>query len=131
MSNKRFYKDHNIDGWPIIDSRYGERYGSFDKDDLIDLLNDLSEKQNVKNSDLYKDACKTIGMLEDEIARLNAKKLTRFNDDECWIFNPDECSHPNSLVCPVVMSADDFRSLLKQANHWQCEGCEDCNHGPS
>lgn len=51
------------------------------------------------------------------------------NNEECWIFNPDECSHPQSLVCPVVMSADDFRELIKQAGHWWANGCEECNHG--
>lgn len=193
MSDKRFYKDHGIDGWPIIDGKTGRIYNSLNKNELINLLNDLAEKSDratpvengtnrygldvgyfrnainrelnrslsdykpdelarvlarlsrtadpivlsepefnggnncIKHSKLYKEACHLIGKLEDEVLQLRSKKLKRFNDDECWIFNPEECSHPKSLVCPVVMSADDFRTLLKQAGHWQVDGCNDCN----
>lgn len=41
---KRFAKDHNIDGWPILDQFTGRRYGDYNKNDLIELLNDLAEK---------------------------------------------------------------------------------------
>jgi hypothetical protein len=45
---------------------------------------------------------------------LELKKLTfRFyNDEEYWIFQDDGEDYADSLVCPVVMSADQFRRLL-------------------
>lgn len=44
MSDKRFYKDHNFDGWPIVDAKTGRIYNSLEKDELVNLLNELSEK---------------------------------------------------------------------------------------
>lgn len=46
MSDKRFYKDHGIDGWPIIDGKTGRIYNSLNKNELINLLNDLAEKSD-------------------------------------------------------------------------------------
>lgn len=41
---RRFAKDHNQDGWPIIDNKTGKRYGKGDKDELIQRLNDMSDR---------------------------------------------------------------------------------------
>ena len=44
MEIERFYLDHSVDGWPIVDRLTLTTYSRFDKEDLINLLNDLAEK---------------------------------------------------------------------------------------
>lgn len=44
MEIERFYQDHSVDGWPIVDRLTLTTYSRFDKEDLINLLNDLAEK---------------------------------------------------------------------------------------
>ena len=50
--------------------------------------------------------------LDDEVKRLRDIKLVRFHNDDCWLWQGDGYDYPDSLVCPVVMSADTLRGLL-------------------
>jgi len=45
-------------------------------------------------------------------AKLKTIKLVNFNGDECWLWQGDFYDNPNSLTCPVVMSAEMLRELL-------------------
>jgi len=51
-------------------------------------------------------------VLNAEIDELREIKFQRFHDDECWIFSDDGEDYPESLACPVVMSAEKLRELL-------------------
>jgi len=51
-------------------------------------------------------------VLNAEIHELREIKFRRFHDDECWIFSDDGEDYPESLACPVVMSAEKLRELL-------------------
>ena len=51
-------------------------------------------------------------VLKAEIDELREIKFQRFHDDECWIFSDDGEDYPESLACPVVMSAEKLRELL-------------------
>jgi hypothetical protein len=50
--------------------------------------------------------------LEAENKRLRDIKLVRFNGEDCWLWQGDGFDYPDSLSCPVVMSADTLRALL-------------------
>lgn len=52
--------------------------------------------------------------LQTEVLRLKDIKLVHFNNDECWLWEGDGYDFPESLVCPVVMSADTLRALLNK-----------------
>ncbi len=52
------------------------------------------------------DFIKQIICLKAEVAELKNKKFVRFNNEECWIYQGDGDDHLESLVCPVVISAD-------------------------
>lgn len=55
-----------------------------------------------------------LSTLQKRITELEQQKLTRFLDTECWIYMGDGSDYPESLVCPVVMSAQQFRDLLRE-----------------
>lgn len=48
-----------------------------------------------------------------QIAELRDKTFARFNEEECWIFQDDGEDYPDSLVCPVVISAEQLRDFLE------------------
>lgn len=52
--------------------------------------------------------------LDTEVKQLRDKKLIRFNNEDCWLWQGDGFDYPESLVCPVVMSADTLRTLLSK-----------------
>lgn len=52
--------------------------------------------------------------LDTEVKKLRDIKLVRFNKDDCWLWQGDGFDYPESLVCPVVMSADTLRDLLSK-----------------
>jgi hypothetical protein len=49
----------------------------------------------------------------EKMKEAKAKVFECFNNDECWIFQDDGEDYPESLFCPVVMSADQFRAFMK------------------
>lgn len=51
--------------------------------------------------------------LEEENRELRRTRLKNFNKEEYWIFMDDGEDYPESLVCPVTMSASKLRELLK------------------
>lgn len=55
-----------------------------------------------------------------EIARLKCKKFAYFADQDCWIYQGDDDDQLESLVCPVVISAQDLLKL--KANQLTTEG---------
>lgn len=40
------------------------------------------------------------------------KKFAGFSNEECWIYQGDGEDHLESLVCPVVISANDLMAIL-------------------
>lgn len=54
-----------------------------------------------------------IKSLEAEVAELRAIKFRRFSNGDCWIYQGDGEDHLESLVCPVVMSAQQVMEFEK------------------
>lgn len=55
-----------------------------------------------------------IASLRHQIRVLEDIKLQRFHNEDCWIYQGDVNDHPESLTCPVVISAEKFRELLSK-----------------
>ena len=73
-------------------------------------------------------------VLNAEIHELREIKFRRFHDDECWIFSDDGEDYPESLACPVVMSAEKLRELLSyrvRIAELESEQSEPPNRSPS
>jgi hypothetical protein len=47
--------------------------------------------------------------------KLKPNEFARFREDECWIYQGDGTDYPESLVCPVVMTAQQLRELLAKS----------------
>lgn len=52
--------------------------------------------------------------IEQELTDLRHARLRRFNDDECWIYQPGDDNYLGGLVCPVVISAQNFRAAVEE-----------------
>lgn len=48
---------------------------------------------------------------EKEVQALNKTTFIKFNEDECWIYQDDGENYLDTLICPVVMSAEQCRRL--------------------
>ena len=59
-----------------------------------------------------KDSFRREKLLQDRITELQRTTFARFNEEEYWIFQDDGEDYPESLVCPVVISADKLREFL-------------------
>jgi hypothetical protein len=46
-----------------------------------------------------------------EITELKAERFHRFNEEDCWIYLDGEDNHLESLVCPVVITAEKLIAL--------------------
>ena len=78
---------------------YGKRIAELEKElDIQTLKKECSFKREKQ--------------LEDENREFRRKVFRTYNDEEYWIFQDDGEDYAESLVCPVVMSADQFRRLL-------------------
>jgi len=57
-----------------------------------------------------------IKSLEAEVAKLRSIKFKRFSNQDYWIYQGDGSDHLESLVCPVVMSAQQVAEFEKAQN---------------
>lgn len=55
---------------------------------------------------------KIIHQQQEEIYELKQKKYARFANEECWIYQGNNSDHLESLVCPVVISAEKLIELI-------------------
>ena len=97
----------------------GVDYSAINSDDMIiqtteaalkeikRLTTELS-KETVRKEAAYANEQR----LENDNLELRRRIFARFNEDECWIFQDDGHDYPESLVCPVVMSAGKLRELM-------------------
>lgn len=76
-----------------------------------ELLHQL-KMETVRKEAAFEEA-ERLGKATSELKR---KVFCHFNDDECWIFQDDGHDYPESLSCPVVMSAEKLRELMKARN---------------
>lgn len=50
-----------------------------------------------------------------ENARLKRRNFVKFREDECWVWHGDGSDNLESLVCPVVISAEDLKDIIEVA----------------
>ncbi|PHS64374.1 MAG: hypothetical protein COB09_08345 [Thalassobium sp.] len=98
----------------------GVDYSAINSDDMIiqtaeaalkeikRLTTELS-KETVRKEAAYANEQR----LDNDNLELRRRIFARFNEDECWIFQDDGHDYPESLVCPVVMSAGKLRELVE------------------
>jgi hypothetical protein len=109
---------------PKIKSQVKQWRGKISTDvqnQIFEVINELVAAQD-KIAELEKDrdvevlkkehAFKRERYLIDENLELRQKTFRFYNDEEYWIFQDDGEDYADSLVCPVVMSAEQFRRLL-------------------
>jgi hypothetical protein len=104
-----------IDQWIIIDTYNVLLMRSLaDIKELVELrkANAEFEKDRDRESLKKEHAFKRERYLIAENLELKQKTFRFYNDEEYWIFQDDGEDYADSLVCPVVMSADQFRRLL-------------------
>jgi hypothetical protein len=70
----------------------------------------LRERDNLKERAEYAEKF-GLAVADDLRSKL---ALVRTKRDDVWLWQGDEYDHPESLCCPVVMTADQFRSLLRE-----------------
>lgn len=46
------------------------------------------------------------------VDEMRETQFRRFNNEECWIYQGDGEDYPESLICPVVISAEQLRTFL-------------------
>ena len=78
------------------------------------LLGEIAELEKERDKQKLKKehAFKRERYLIAENLELKQKTFAYYNDEEYWIFQDDGEDYAESLVCPVVMSATQFRRLL-------------------
>lgn len=81
--------------------------GDYNKDILVEAYRCI-EKLTIALEASYK----TEERLESDLRELRRKQFRRFDDDEYWIFMDDGEDYPESLICPVVISAQQFRDFM-------------------
>lgn len=74
---------------------------------LIVKLKKELDKERVRKEASYKQE----KILQREVDELRKQRFRYYNDEEYIIFMDDGEDYPESMVCPVVMSADQFREL--------------------
>ena len=74
---------------------------------LCDELHKQLAREQKSVNELGEDNIK----LRDEISELKSIKFARFANEECWIYQGDGEDHLESLVCPVVISAEKLIEL--------------------
>lgn len=70
------------------------------------------EKETVRKESAFEQT----RMLEEKNRELRQRVFAWFNQYECWIFQDDGHDYPESLVCPVVMSAEKLREFMSIRN---------------
>lgn len=63
-------------------------------------------ERELKNSEVRIDAWKK------EIDEMRETQFRRFNNEECWIYQGNGEDYPESLICPVVISAEQLLTFL-------------------
>lgn len=97
--------DHQTDeDWPAVRVRDVKALC-----DEVERLNKDLRKEAVRKEAAYRRE----EILEQDMREMKRDIFRSFADEECWIFADDGEDYPDSLVCPVVMSADKLRELLQ------------------
>lgn len=100
---------------------YKTKYGSITKDGHTmfteDIAKDLNRKSHLEC--VVAELGQIIRYKDTEIAELRGQKFKRFNDQEYWIYQGDGEDYPESLVCPVVMSAEQLREMLAKIENFE------------
>lgn len=63
-------------------------------------------ESDLKSAEIRVDAWK------EEVDEMRETQFRRFNNEECWIYQGDGEDYPESLICPVVISAEQLRIFL-------------------
>lgn len=71
------------------------------------------EKELEKEVIRKKESYRAEERLEEENRELRRRVFRSYDGEEYWIFSDDGEDFVHSLVCPVVMSADKLRELVK------------------
>lgn len=74
---------------------------------IVQLKKEL-DKERVRKEASYKQE----RILQREVDKLRKQRFRYYDDEEYIIFMDDGEDYPESMVCPVVMSADQFRELF-------------------
>lgn len=72
------------------------------------------EKQLEETRQKLTDSLKWESKQQKEIEELRHTRFKKFNNEECWVYQVGEDNITHSLVCPVVISAEDIRTIEKQ-----------------
>lgn len=76
------------------------------KEMLANMQKEL-DKERVRKEASYRHEA----ILQEQVDDLRKQRFRNYNDEEYIIFMDDGEDYPESMVCPVVMSADQFREL--------------------
>jgi len=76
-----------------------------------DGMNDKDELDLMMLRKLNKELVADYYKLHLKLAELELEKFKRFNEEECWIYQEDGDNHLESLVCPVVISAQTLMDI--------------------
>lgn len=59
-----------------------------------------------------KNAENRVDTWKEQVNEMRETQFRRFNNEECWIYQGDGEDYPESLICPVVISAEQLRVFL-------------------
>ena len=81
---------------------------------VVDMANRIAELEKELSNQIMKKehAFKREQYLIDENLELRRVTFREYNEEEFWIFQDDGEDYSESIVCPVVMSAKQFRRLM-------------------
>lgn len=115
------YYVNDVCDWELIDARKGNALiyqdisiSNFESMRSLSDIRELVElRKEVERLTLrLAESFKRESYLMAEITELRHQKFKRFNDEEYWIYQEGEDNYAESLVCPVTMSADQFRRFI-------------------
>ncbi len=90
-----------------IQIHYTQQKNKEFKAKILDLEKKLENQTMLKEYSFKRET-----ILTDKITELSRQRFRHYNEEEYIIFMDDGDDFPDSMMCPVVMSADKFRELF-------------------
>ncbi len=111
-----YWQYTNDNGWcrycnPIAKTVVGEPSSGMRSLSDIRRIVELEQKLEAAEQAL-KSAEDRVDAYKLHVDEMRETQFRRFNNEECWIYQGDGEDYPESLICPVVISAEQLRTFL-------------------
>lgn len=92
-------------------SEVNHKYWLGEYQELRKQFNIIHKRAEAAERDL-KNAENRVDAWKEQVNEMRETQFRRFNNEECWIYHGDGEDYPESLICPVVISAEQLRAFL-------------------